>query len=93
MRLTAATGDLQSALANRMMSELVSVARFLTREQAEIARAALEQAGIEATVHADDAGGMVPLPNGVDVKVLSEHAAAARAIVEPEDRATREPDA
>lgn len=74
------------------MSELVSVARFLTREQAEIARAALEEAGIDATVFADDAGGMVPLPNGVDVKVMAKDEAAARAIVEPEDRTDPRPD-
>ena len=74
------------------MTEMISVARFLTREEAEIARAALEEAGIEAAVFADDAGGMVPsLPTGVDVKVMAPDAAAAEAIIKPQDHADAEP--
>lgn len=68
------------------MSELVTVARFESREDAQIARSALAEAGIEAMISADDVGGMVPLTNGVDVKVLEEHVAAARAVIQPEDR-------
>ena len=73
------------------MSQLVSVGRFMTREQAEIARAALENAGIESTVSADDTGGMIAMPTGVDVMVLEEHVAAAEAIIQPEDRSDAEP--
>ena len=73
------------------MSKLVSVGRFLDRESAEVARAMLTAAGIEATVSADDAGGMIAMPTGVDVLVLEEHAAAAQALIEPDDRSTAEP--
>lgn len=73
------------------MSKLVSVGRFLTREQAEIARSVLSESGIEATVSADDTGGLIAMPNGVDVMVLEEHVAAARALIEPEDRSDAEP--
>ena len=68
------------------MSKMVSVARFLTREQAEVARSVLVDAGIEATVSADDTGGLIPTSMGVDVMVMEEHAAAARVLIEPEDR-------
>lgn len=68
------------------MSALVTVARFESREDAEIARNALAEAGIEAMVSADDVGGLVPLTNGVDVKVLEEHVERARTIILPEDR-------
>lgn len=74
------------------MTEMISVARFLTREEAEIARAALAEAGIEAAVFTDDAGGMVPaLPTGVDLKVMASDAAAAEAIIKPADHADAEP--
>ena len=68
------------------MSALVTVARFESREDAEIARNALAEAGIEAMVSADDVGGLVPLTNGVDVKVLEEHVERARTIILPGDR-------
>lgn len=74
------------------MSKLVPVARFLTRELAEVARAALDEAGIEATVSADDAGGMIPLNNGVEVLVRDDQLAVARALIEPEDRADSAPE-
>ena len=68
------------------MSDLVTVARFENREEAEIARAALAEAGIEAMVSADDVGGMVHLTNGVEVKVMEEKAEEAKAIIHEEDR-------
>lgn len=68
------------------MSAMVTVARFESREEAEIARVALSEVGIEAMVSADDVGGMVPLTNGVDVKVLEENVDRAKAVILPEDR-------
>jgi Putative prokaryotic signal transducing protein len=41
-------------------SELVPVKTFLSRAEADLAKSALEAAGIEALVRADDAGGMRP---------------------------------
>ena len=74
-----------------MSDKMVSVARFLTREQAEVARAALEEAGIDAVVSADDTGGLIATPMGADVMVMEEKLAAARVIIEPEDRSDSEP--
>ena len=74
------------------MAEMVSVARFMTREQAEIAHAALESAGIQASVSADDAGGLVPLTNGVDVMVMQPDLERAKAIIDPEDLSTATPE-
>ena len=68
------------------MSAMVTVARFESREEAEIAKSALADAGIEAMVSADDVGGMVPLTNGVDVKVLEENVERAAAVIRPEDK-------
>ena len=73
------------------MSAMVTVARFESREDAEIARVALSEAGIEAMVSADDVGGMVPLTNGVDVMVLEENVEKARTVIRPEDRPSAEP--
>ena len=68
------------------MSAMVTVARFESREEAQIAKAALAEAGIESMVSADDVGGMVPLTNGVDVKVLEENVERAKAVIQPGDR-------
>lgn len=68
------------------MSGMVCVARFDTREDAEIARVALEAAGISATVSADDVGGVIHLTNGVEVLVMEEDVAAATDTIPPEDR-------
>ena len=74
------------------MSELVSVARLFTREEAEVVRARLEDAGITASVFSDDAGGMLPTNLGHDVKVAQENAEAARAFVAAEDRPSAAPE-
>ena len=68
------------------MSAMVTVARFENREEAEIARAALAEEGIEAMVSADDVGGLVPLTNGVEVRVLEENAERAKTVIQDEDR-------
>jgi len=64
--------------------DLVIVATFQSRPEAELARGALEAAGIAATIHSDDAGGMRPamaFSNGARVIVRSDDAKAARQIL------------
>ena len=55
-------------------SELVAVATFLNKIEAELAQSALEAADIESMVSADDAGGMRPhfWMSGVKLLVRSE---------------------
>lgn len=68
------------------MSNMVCVGRYDTREEAEIARIALANAGIEARVSADDVGGTIHLTNGVELLVLEEDAVAATELIPPDDR-------
>jgi Putative prokaryotic signal transducing protein len=54
-----------------MLSDLVVVGTFNTRTEADLAKGALESAGIESMVAADDAGGVQPgLWEGEGVRVL-----------------------
>ena len=65
-------------------TELMVVATFLNRIEAELARGALEAAQIESMVSADDAGGMRPgmwLGREVRLMVRAEDAARARNIL------------
>ena len=54
--------------------ELVVVKTFLSRIEADLAKAALESAGIEAIVRPDDVGGMRPhfWMGGVELLVRTE---------------------
>jgi hypothetical protein len=64
--------------------DFVIVATFQDRLEAELARGALEAAGIAATIHSDDAGGMRPaltFSNGARVIVRAEDATAARQVL------------
>jgi Putative prokaryotic signal transducing protein len=66
------------------MSNLVAVAAFGTHIEADLARSALEAAGIDAMTAADDAGGQRPhlaFSQGVVVLVREENAAAAREVL------------
>ena len=66
-------------------SDLVVVHTFRTRQEAELAQSALEAAGIESIVLADDAGGVQPgLWEGEWVRVLvrPENEGEARAILD-----------
>jgi len=68
-----------------MTDQVVCAATFSTRQQAELARGALEAGGITATVAADDAGGEIPgldLSQGVGVFVRERDLEAAREILE-----------
>jgi hypothetical protein len=68
-------------------SELVVVATFLNRIEAEMARGALEAAEIESMVSADDAGGLRPglWMSGVKVLVRAEDAERAASVLDQAD--------
>lgn len=68
------------------MAKMVCVGRYDSREDAEIAKIALANAGIEAAVSADDVGGAIHLVNGVEVLVMEDQVAAATEIIPPGDR-------
>lgn len=67
------------------MTQLVCVRTFQTRAEAELARTALEAAGITATVRVDDAGGTEPAlaltTGGAKVLVPLAEAPRARACI------------
>jgi uncharacterized protein (UPF0371 family) len=72
-------------------ADLVVVHTFSSQIEADLARSALEAAGIEAVLHFDTAGEMYPSDggSGYEVVVRAEDAAAAREVLEvpaqPED--------
>jgi hypothetical protein len=71
-------------------SDLTVLRTFLHAMDAELARSALEAAGISAIVRSDDCGGMRPhmqLGGGVDLLVLAEDAAEANAILDADQSA------
>ena len=75
-------------------ADLIVVHTFNSRPEAEMAKSALDAAGIEAMVVADDAGGTQPgfwESRGVAVVVASENEQAAREILDSDARATDEP--
>jgi hypothetical protein len=65
-----------------MKRELVVVRVFADRMEAEVARGALEAAGIEAVVFHDAAGGMYPELSGVRLLVPSIDAERARELLD-----------
>lgn len=70
------------------------VASFLTRIDADLARTALEAAGIEATVSADDAAGMRPhlWMGGVRLLVNTADLDRARAVLASTDETSVDAD-
>ena len=62
---------------------LVVLRTFLNRFEADVAKSALDAAGIESTVRADDAGGMELglWMSGVELIVRSEDAERAKALL------------
>ena len=66
------------------MSSLISVGSFSNHIEADLARSALEAAGIDAMIVADDAGGQRPhmaFSQGVVVMVRPEDESAARDVL------------
>ena len=66
-----------------MSDDLVVIGTFLNAVDAELARGALEAAGIESMIRADDCGGLRPhlWMGGVEVLVRSEDAAQAAEVL------------
>jgi hypothetical protein len=73
-------------------SELVVVGTFLSQFEADLARSALEAAGIDAMVRSDDCGGMRPhlWMSGVQLLVRTEDAAYASELIEAQSAAPDE---
>lgn len=61
--------------------DLVVIATFPSVTDAEIAKGALDAAGIDSMVRADDAGGMYPTIRGAQLLVRSEDAAQGRDVL------------
>jgi hypothetical protein len=71
--------------------DLVAVRTFLNHIDADLARSALEAAGIESAISADDAGGTRPhLWVGAGVRLLVRQADVERAVEVLETPATSE---
>jgi len=72
-------------MSSRSDGELVVVATFGDRSEADLAKGALEAAGIEAFVRSDDSGGMRPamtFSNGAQLIVRAGDVDAAREILD-----------
>ncbi|MBI3491350.1 MAG: DUF2007 domain-containing protein [Acidobacteria bacterium] len=71
-------------------TELVVVQKFSSRPEADLAKSALEAAGIDAMVRSDDGGGMKPALSWADMRVevivRAEDASAAREVLENKAR-------
>ncbi len=68
-----------------MTDELTCVKRFGNRQEAELAKGALEAAGIESMLVADDGGGEIPglgFAQSVGVLVHEKDAEAASAVLD-----------
>lgn len=73
---------------NRSSEETTVFAIYSTRRDAEMARESLSNAGIEAFIRADDAGGMHPQlqrPHGVKLVGMSSSAQEAYQVLEEAD--------
>lgn len=73
-------------------NDLATVGMFGNRHEAEVARARLEDAGLEAWVQSDDLAGYEPqlgLTNGVRVVVRTPFIALANRVLEPIDSSER----
>jgi hypothetical protein len=73
-------------MGSELMSDLIVVHTFPSEPEAEIAKSALESAGIDAIIKADTAGGMRPhlawSGAGFQVLVREEDEAEAREVLE-----------
>jgi hypothetical protein len=66
-------------------SDLVIVRTFLNRFEADLAKSALDAAGIDSMIRADDAGGMRPamlMGSAVELVVRTEDASRAAQLLE-----------
>ena len=70
-----------------MSEDMVNIAVFSSAAEAAIVRGRLAEAGIEAMVSMDDAGGMIPslqIVTGVRLYVKAEDAEEAQTLLEAE---------
>jgi hypothetical protein len=76
-----------------MAEDLVVIRTFLNAIDAELARGALEAAGIDSMIRADDCGGLRPhlWMGGVEVLVRAEDATSAAEVLGTEPEATDPP--
>lgn len=58
---------------------MIEIASYPSRQDAELAQAALAAAGVDSTVSADDAGGAYPFDLSGAARLLVDEADAARA--------------
>jgi len=66
-------------------ADLVVVGRFNNRFEADVAKSALDAAGLDSMIRSDDVAGMRPplsLTNGVELIVRADDAMAAREILQ-----------
>jgi Putative prokaryotic signal transducing protein len=73
--------------------ELVVLATFVNNFDAEVARSALEAAGIDVMIRADDCGGLRPhlWMGGVEIVVRREDAERAHEVLNAETQPTDPP--
>jgi hypothetical protein len=71
-------------------AELIVIRTFLTRVDADLAKSALDAAGIESMVRSDDAGGLRPhlWMGGIALLVRQEDVDRAETVLEKADPAT-----
>ena len=76
-----------------MSDDLVVIRTFLTAVDAELARGALEAAGIDSMIRADDCGGLRPhlWMGGVELLVRADDAAQAEEVLGTEPSAVEGP--
>ncbi len=64
-----------------MSDDWVVVRTFTTHIEADLASTALAAAGIDASIRADDCGGVYPFKGGVELLVASEDALVAAEVL------------
>lgn len=64
-----------------MNDDWVVVRTFTTHIEADLASTALAAAGIDASIRADDCGGVYPFKGGVELLVASEDAVIAAEVL------------
>ena len=64
-----------------MNDDWIVVQTFTTHIEADLASTARAAAGIDASIRADDCGGVYPFKGGVDLLVASEDAAVAAEVL------------
>lgn len=65
-----------------MNADWVVLRTFSTHIEADLASSALAAAGIDASIRADDCGGVYPFKGGIEVLVAQEDAALAAEVLD-----------